>query len=251
MALMEFLKQNKLNTTTMISVPAANTGTVAYLFDRNTNLGFTSVGYDSITSLALTVNFPTPTVLSSILMQTHNLADFRLFYNGVTANSLAVKTNNSETSHRFAFASVTVSSVTLQMDRSTDPATERRVGEFVLTERRLQFERNPNFKDFAPMSARKSIIHEMPDGGIARFNIKSKFKAKLSWKYLTDAFVTILEAVWDESVPLYFVPFPTTTAWDGKAYETIWHNDFDFSNDENSRTQGQGGEIKLWETSNT
>lgn len=251
MALMEFLKQNKLNTTTMITVPANQTGTLAYLFDRNTGLGFTSVGYDSNTSLALTVTFPTPTVLSHVFLQHHNLAQYRVFYDGVTANSLAVVATNSETSTYHAFASTTVSSVTIQMDRAKTAATERQLGEFVVTERRLQFERNPSFKDYVPVVARKRIRHEMPDGGMAHFNIKNKFKAKLSWKFLSAVFAASLRTVYDEAAALYFLPFPTTTAWDGVAHEVLWDNDFDFADDENSRTQGKGGEIKLWETSNT
>lgn len=248
---MEFLKQNQLLTTTMLTCPAAQTGTLAYLFDRNRDLGFTSVGYDSNTSLVLSIVFPTPTVLSTLLLQKHNLADYRVFYNSVTANSLAIVTQNSETSTRLQFNSITVSSISIQMDRSQTPATERRIGELVATERRLQFERNPSSKDFQPVVARKRIRHEMPDGGMAHFNIKNKYKARLNWKFLTTSFVTSLRSVYDEALPLYFVPFPTATAWDGVAHEVLWDNDFDFADDENSRTQGQGGEIKLWETANT
>lgn len=251
MSLMEFLKQNQLNTTSMLTCPANQTGTLAYLFDRNRDVGFTSVGYNSNTSLVLTITFPTPTVLSNVLLQHHNLAQYRLFYDGVTANSLAVVAGNSETSTYLAFASTTVSSISLQMDRALSTSTEKQLGEWIVTERRLQFERNPSAKDFVPMVARKRIRHEMPDGGMAHFNIKNKYKAKLAWKFLTDAFVSSLRSVYDEALPLYFVPFPTSTAWDGVAHEVLWDNDFDFANDENSRTQGQGGEIKLWETSNT
>lgn len=251
MGMMEFLKANKLNTTTMLTVPAANTGTVGYLFDRNRDLGFTSVGYDSNTSAVLTITFPAATVLTSVLLQKHNLADFRVFYDGVTANSLGVVASNSQTSTYLDFASTTVSSISLQMDRAQTTATERRIGEWIATERRLEFERNPSARDFTPVIARKRIRHEMPDGGMAHFNIKNKFKARLVWKFLTDSFVANLRSVFDEAIAVYFVPFPTTTAWDGVAHEVLWDNDFDFANDENSRTQGQGGEIRLWETSNT
>lgn len=251
MARMEFLKQNFLETTSSFTCDAGQTGTLAYLFDRNTALGFTSAGKNTSTaSLVLTYVFSTPQVLSNILIQNHNLKQFRLFYNSDTANSLAIVSANSQTSTYLSFSSVTASSISIQMDDTITPSVEKKIGEWVVTERRLQFERNPPHNDFEPIVARKRIRHEMPDGGVAHFNIANKFRAKLKWKFVTDSFASSLRSVYDEALPLYFVPFPTTTGWDGVAHEVLWDNDYDFSHDENSRTQGQGGEIRLWETSN-
>lgn len=251
MALMEWLKQNAIETTSSFTCDAGQTGTLSYLFDRNKGLGFTSAAKNTSTaSLVLTYVFPTPTVLSHVLLQNHNLKQFRLFYNSATANSLAVVSGNSATSTYLEFASVTVSSISLQMDDTITPSIEKKVGEWVATERRLRFERNPSHNDFEPVTARKKVRHEMPDGGAAHFNIANKYKARLKWKFVTDSFVSSLRSVYEDALPLYFVPFPTTTGWDGVAHEVLWDNDFDFSHDENSKTQGQGGEIRLWETSN-
>lgn len=251
MADMEFLKQNVLDTTTMLLVPAGNTGTISYLFDRNRNLGFTTVNYDSNTSAVVSIVFAAPTVLSNIFLQNHNLKQFRVYYNSVTANSLANFTTNSATSTYLSFASITVSAIDIQMDIATTTGVEKSIGEAVVAERRVQFERNPTFSDFAPVVARKKITHEMPDGGKTHYIIKDKFKAGLKWKFITTAFRAQLRTVYDDALPFYYLPFPTTTGWDGVAHEVLWDNDFDFAHDDNSKTQGFGGEIKLWETSNT
>lgn len=248
MALMEFLKANKLNTTTMLVVPAANTGTQAFLFNRNTRLGFTSVNYNSTTAAVISVVFGQPTVLSNILLQNHNLRQFRVYYDSVTANSLGIVTGNSATSTYLSFASVTVSSVDIQMDNTIAGSVEKALGELVLTERRLQLERNPGHGDWKPIFYRKKIRHEMPDGGTKQLVIRDKFRAKLEWEFVTNSFRESLLSVYEDGSPVYFAAYPTTTGWDGRAYEVNWTNDWDFTYSSNNKDSGQGGSIVLEET---
>lgn len=248
MALMEFLKANKLNTTTMLVVPTANTGTQAYLFDRNIRLGFTSVNYDSTTSAVVSVVFAQPTVLSHILIQNHNLRQFRAYYNSVTANSLGIVTANSATSTYLSFASITVNSVDIQMDNTIAGSVEKSIGELVMTERRLQFERNPSHGDWKPTLHRKKIRHEMPDGGVKLLIIRDKFRARMEWEFVTTSFRDSLLSVYEDALPVYFAAYPTTTSWDGRAYEVHWSNDFDFTFSSNAKDSGQGGTMLLEET---
>lgn len=249
MALMEFLKQNLVNTTTQMTVTTAQTGTIQYVFDRNINLGFTSVGFDSSSTLVLGFTFATPQTMSHILLQNHNLKDFRIYYNSVTANSLLVATTNSETSTYLAFSTVTgINSLDIQMNVAQAASTEKRIGEVILTERRLVFERNPSVTDWKPNIRRKQIVHDMPDGGVKVYNIRDKFQAKLGWKFITSAFETSLLTVFGESLPLYFPPFPTTTGWDGAAYEVVWVGDFEFKHGDNSKSQGFEGGIDIRQT---
>lgn len=249
MALMEFLKQNKLQTTTSATVTSGS-ATAPFLLDRNTMLKYLSSGYTSNTSSLISVVFASPTVLSTIFIQNHNLKQFRAYYNSVTANSLLNVSSNSATSSYFSFASVTVNSVDLQMDSAMTADTERQVGEFVVTERRLQFERNPSAPDFDPQTNMVKVLHKMPDGGVTSFVIRAKYRTNMKWKFISTTFRNSLKTVYDEALPLYFLPFPTTTSWDGIAHEEIWTNAFDFSYDENSKTEGFGGTILLEETSN-
>lgn len=244
---MEFLKQNLLNTTTMVTCDSG-TGTVAALFDRNPAVDYNTDGYPSTTSTVLSVVFDAPTVVSHVMMQNINLKNFRIFYDSTTANSLAIVSGNSHTSYYLSFASITVNSINIQMDSAMTADTEKSIGELVVTEERLAFERNPASSNYKPEVKRAKIKHTMPDGGVSVFYIADKFKASLKWKFVTDSFRESLYDVFSEALPIYFVPFPTTTSWDGRAYEVLWTDDFDFTYDENSTTQGQGGSLTIEET---
>lgn len=250
MALMEFLEQNAVNTTTQMTAPSANTGTLAYLVDRNVNLGFTSVNYNTGTAIALGFTFSPAVTLSHVLIQNHNLKGFRLYYNSVTANSLSIVTQNSASTTYISFATVTgINSIDLQMDSTTVANNgEKAVGEIVFTERQLVFARNPSVDDWSPAILRKQIVHDMPDGGSKVYNIRDKYRTNLSWSFITQAFHDSLLAQYTAALPLYFVPFPTTTAWSGAAYEVVWTGPFDFKHGDNSKDQGFSGSMELRQT---
>src|SRR3990167_6975005 len=187
MAKMEFLSENYLNTTTQVVVNNS-TDLSSYLFDRNTTLGYTTNGYNSTTATVVSVVFTSPVVLSHVLIQDHNLRQFRVFYDSATANSLAVVSGNSATEYYLTFASVTVSSIQVQLDNTIAGSIEKTIGELFVGESQLQFERNPSVKKWKPTIFRKQVEHEMPDGGTALFNIKDKYRASLSWDFVTSAF---------------------------------------------------------------
>lgn len=249
MAVMEFLKQNLLNTTTMVTTTAGNgSGTVAYAFDRSLRLAYFTVGYTSDTTTDFKIIFNNTTPVSHVLIQNHNLKQFRVFYDGATASVLATVTNNSATSTYISFATTQVASISLMMEKPMTADTEKQFGEIVIGERLLQFERNPGHDNWQPTIGRKQVVHEMPDGGVKVFQIKDKFSASLKWNFVTDTFRENLLTLWSSANSMYFCPFPTTTGWDGRAYEVAWVGDFDFTYDENSKTQGQGGSMVLRET---
>lgn len=248
MALMEFLTANAVNTTTQLTMQAANTGTAAYIFDRNINLGFTSVNYNSTTASVISITFSPAVVLSHLMIQNHNLKDFRVYWNSVTANSIIATTTNSATSTYVSFASTTVTVVDIQMNNTITGSSEKSFGELVLGERRLQFARNPSAQDWHPVIRRKQIVHEMPNGGVKVYNIRDNYQARLKWSFISDAFRNSLYTEYVNGNPLYFVPYPTTTGWAGEAYETAIIGDFDFTYGENSKTQGWNGDIMLRQT---
>ena len=250
MANMEFLNQNDANTTTVINVDSG-TATAQFLIDGNTKLQYSTEGYTSDTSSVITFSFASAQVLSQFIIQNHNLKDFRVFYNSATANTFtpdANVTGNSATSTYFSFASVTVSSVTLQMDSAQTADTERLIGQLIATERRLQFDRNPSTDDFDPVIRKKRIIHRMPDGGVTVYNIRDKYRATINLSFIEETFKDELDELYDSGDPVIFVPFPTTTSWDGVAHEVVWTNDFDFKHSDNAKSQGFSGKIRLEET---
>lgn len=254
MSVMELMRQNLLNTTTMVTTTAnTGAGTFAYAYDRSLRLAFSTVGYNSSTLAAFSVVFATATSVSNILLQNHNLRQFRLYYNSVTANSLAVVANNSATSTYLNFATVTINSIDIEMELQMSagaPAanTEKSFGELVVGDKLLAFERNPSHGDWNPVVGRRQIVHDMPDGGVKLFQIKDKYHADLRWHFVTQAFRDSLYGLWSSGNAMYFTPFPTTTGWDGQSYEMAWVGDFNFTHEDNSKSQGFMGSIPLRET---
>lgn len=250
MAFMEFLRQNLLNTTTMITTTANNgAGTFQYAFDRSLRLKYSTVGYNSTTVTGFSIVFGTTTPVSHILIQNHNLKQFRCYYNSTTASALgSAVSQNSATSTYISFSTVQAASVEIELEAPMTADTEKYFGEIVIGDRLLVFERNPSVSDWSPAVSRKQIIHEMPDGGIKAFQIHDKFQAKLRWSFITQSFYDSLYSVYSSAMAFYFLPFPTTSSWDGRAYEVLWPGDFDFTYGDNSKSQGYNGSINLRET---
>lgn len=248
MAVMEFLRANLINTTSMIKVDAGNTSTIAYLFDNNKKVGFSTSGYNSTTAATISIEFAAGQIVSHVLLIGHNIKDYRVYYNSVTANSLAVVTTNSATMTYIAFASTTVSSIQIQMNDSIVGSMEKAIKELVISERQYQFERNPDIVDFKYYTNRKQVRHEMPDGGVALFNIRDKYKATINLDFFSSTSHDTLYTIYDAALPLCFVPEPTATGWNGKAYECVWPGKFDFKYATNGKQAGYSGSISLEES---
>jgi hypothetical protein len=249
MSNMEFLKQNFLTDTSMFKTDSGS-GTLQYLYDRNIRLGYVSLGYPDTSVTTLSIEFEVPTVISNIVLQHHNLKKFKAYYDSSTSNTFSFDISvscNSTTNHYFSFASVTVSSIQLQLEQSMTPV-EKEIGELIITERKAKFDRNPSADNFEPVITKTRIKHRMPDGGVTTFEIAQKYKARFKFKFHDESFRDTLEQIYYEGLPMYFIPFPTSTSWDGRAYEVLWTDDFDFRHSDNSKTQGYDGQITIEET---
>jgi len=247
---MVFNRRNNLNTTTQVAVAAANTLTVENLFDNDPNTKWSTAGYSTNTSTLVTVSFTSSVVIDRVFLQNHNLKQFRIFYDGVTANTFTPaisETTNSATSNYYTFATITVSSISLQVDLATTADTEKEVGTFYVGQLMLSMERNPPANSYKPIIDRQQVIHRMPNGGVTQFVVANKFRTNLKWDFLTESFTSRLLNVYETATSFYFVPFGTSTSWDGKAYEVAWTNDFDFRHSDNNKDAGYGGSVVLEE----
>lgn len=249
MANMEFLSSNLINTTTMFVVDS-NIDSVGYLIDRNPNLQYFTVGYTSDTSTVISVELGNQYNINNVIIQNHNLKSFRVFYDSTTANSLFVTATNSDTNTYISFATTAVQSIQIQIDEAQSDG-EREIGQIIVTSRKVQFDRNPSAEDYLPVLKRQQIKHYMPDGGVQVFRIANKFKADMRFRFHSSDFYEDLAALYGESDPFYFLPFPTTTAWAGAAYEVAWTNDFNFRHSDNAKTQGYDGNIVIEQTANS
>lgn len=249
MARMEFLRSNRYDTTTQI-VPPSGTESAGNLMDRTVTKSWESVGQTG-TSRVLSIVFSQPTPISHLILQGHNLEKYRVFYNSATANSFPndvnVDSNTSENSYHY-LGTTTVSSIQIQMDTPFTTTAEYTIGELIATERLYVLERNPSAAEWKPKEARKRIIHDMPDGGVRVFNIKTKYATEIGLKFITESAKDSLFDIYDAAQEFIFVPFPTTTGWDGKAPECSWLSDFDFKPGTNDKEQGFSGTIKMRET---
>lgn len=247
---MLFLGPNQINTTSQILVDS-NTTTVENLIDRNIKSKYLTSGYTGATKTTISIEFGTLTTLDKLFLQNHNLKTFRVFYNSATANTLNPDINvsgNSQTSSYYSFAAVQIASLQLQIDAAMT-GVERFIGELFAGRLLLDFERNPSAADYDPTIYRKQVRHEMPDGGVALYNIDDKFRAKIKWKYVSETFKNDLLAIYETGTAFCFVPMPTTSSWDGKAYEVAWSGPFDFTFSDNAPASGFSGSVNLEETS--
>jgi len=124
---------------------------------------------------------------------------------------------------------------------------EKTIGELIISERKLVFTRNPNAALYNPLIDRTQIEHTMPDGGAILFNVKDKYKTKIGLRYITTSFYDSLLDIYEDADSIYFIPFPTTTSWNGKAYHMVWSGDFDFKFAVNTK-DNYSGNILLKET---
>ena len=244
---MEFLSNNLINTTTQIAVDSA-TDLSVYLYDKNPSVKYVSEGYGGATATTISISFTAATVVSNVLIQNHNLSNFEIYYNGTTTNSLFSVITNTITSTYVSFASMTVNSIHLKMDR-TISTTEKQVGELVISEKKLDFERLPDIKGYKPVTNRTQVNHRMPDGGFVPFFIKDKFQMALKWKFLSKDFKNDLWGLFRDGKSLYFVENNTTTSWDGLAYNINLIGDFDFNESHNVSDEGFSGSLMLKEVS--
>lgn len=255
---MELLKANLVNTTTQLVVQS-NTALAANLFNPDRILQYFSDGYDNdMTTTTLTVNFDATTSVSRIAVLEHNLKDFLIYYNGVTANALTISgpttttnwSSNSQTSHFLTIPTpIDCTSISIDMKKTISANSEKAIGLLVLSSVELSFSQIPNAANYTPALDPKQIVHTLSDGGTRIHVIRDKWKAKLKLPHVTESFRDSLRDVYDQAIPFMFVPFGTHTSWDGILFECVWVGPFDFYKyTENTPDSGFSGSIEFRET---
>jgi len=258
---MELIKSNFINTTTQLAVDS-NTLASKNIFNRDLVFQYVSDGFaDDLTTTSLIVTFDTATSIDRIAILGHNLKSYDIFFDGVTANTFSFTTasstitsqfsTNSETSQYFFTTPQTVTSITIDMKETISADVEKAIGLLVLSEQRLDFERIASAKNYRPTVDSKQVIHKLSDGGVRLHQIADKFKARIKYKHITEQFRNDLKSVFDDHVPVIFVPFGTATSWDLVFFDAIWEKDFDFFKfSDNAVGSGFSGTINLTETTN-
>lgn len=255
---MEFLKANFLNTTTMLTVNS-NTGTASNLFLRDPFYQYYTDGLNNdSTTMSITVTFAATTAVSRIALKDINLKQFRMFYNGATANSFSLANadttvseyiTNSATSKYFRFNTISVSSVTIQATSTINANQEKLLGLLVVSDKDVALTKIPSANQYKPRFTPKQVVHKMSDGGTRINKVRDKYEASLSLEYIDYAETQSLYNIWNADSPFNFVPFGTATGWDALIYECVWDGPFDFLEySDNAASSGFGGKISIKET---
>jgi hypothetical protein len=90
----------------------------------------------------------------------------------------------------------------------------------------------------------------MSDGGVRSHKIEDKYAIDLNFSNITESFRNSLKDIYETNDSFVFVPFGTSTAWDGIILDAVWDNGFDFYKYSDESVQsGFRGRISLKERS--
>lgn len=255
---MEFLLPNYFNTTTMIVVNN-NTGTAENLLNRDPFYQYYTDGMDNdLTTSSIIITFGSTLPVSRIAMLDTNFKDFRIFYNGATANSFtflnadtttSIYTGNADANKYFRFTTVQCSSITIQCTKTFVANDEKLLGLFVLSDLKVSLTRTPSSKGFKPKKLPKQVVHTLSDGGTRIHNVSKKYQHSLKITHVPTALRQTLGTFYDTINEFNFCPFGTATSWDAIFYEAVWDgpDTFDELSDDAS-SSGYSGSISIKET---
>lgn len=258
---MEFIESNFFATSTAIEV---NSGTITaeYLLLPDLVRQYISDGYanDSLTT-SITIRFDQTVTINRIAILEHNAKKMNIYYNGLTASTFSITgsgashtstsmwTTNSLTSMYMKTANVACTSVTFDIYSTQVANTEKAVGHIVLSALELDFPRIPAAGDYTPIKKSKELSHDLSTGGLRTHFVAQKLDVKIKFKYIEESFRDDLEEIYNQHEPKIFVPFPTSTSWDGILFEANWYGPFEFYKySDNAQVSGFSGQITLRET---
>lgn len=256
---MEFLKANFLNTSTGFVVNSA-TGTAENVMNPDLTFQFVSSGMnDDNTTVSMRYNFSQTMTVQRIALGALNAKEFRLFYDGATANAFVLTSTgatvssawnaNSETAMYLRCTSVYCTSVTLEMKKTMVANAEKAIGYFAVSEVLLELTRIPAAKNYQPMLNPEEVQHKLSDGNVRVQNIANRWSFDIKLEYVTEAQRNSLRTLYDRHDGMIFCPFGTTTAWDKVIAPVVWPGAFNFYKfSDNAVGTGFEGAIKLFET---
>lgn len=254
---MEFWKPSFINTTTMLVVNS-NTGTAENVMIPDVTYQYISSGLSTDGTIAsMRINFAQTTTIDRLAIFT-NSKQFRIFYNGLTASTLALLsgattvsnwTNNSEGAMALNFTPVACTSLSIDMYSTQVSNAEKVISYLVVSESRYDFSRIPAAKGYRPILDGMEVEHRLSTGDTRVQTLSSKWEFEVELNYITETQRNELKEVYDLHDGHIFVPFPTTTSWDRVIAPVVWPKPFRFfSYSDNAPSAGFEGSMRLLET---
>lgn len=257
----ELIRANYLQTSTQLVVNA-NTATAENVMTRDLKFQFSSDNFaNDSTTVTMRINFDETLTVDRIALVGHNLKQFRVYYNGATANvfSLSAPANtnassyatNSATSHYFRTASVGVTSVSIDMYSTIEANKNKVLGYLVISQKLTDFDgRVPIAQTYMPKINPQNVVHRLSDGGVRIQTLEHKFASSFNLDFVTEQTRNDLRTIFEDNDSFIFCPFGTTTSWDEVIYPCVWNDSFDFFGySDNAAVAGFSGRINLLETS--
>lgn len=257
---MEFINKNLFNTTTQ-AVVNSSTATVENLLIRDVRFQYVSSGLNVDGTIAsIRINFDATVSVSRIGILEHNLKNFRIYYNGTTANTFALTStgattasnfsSNSETSQYLSATPVDCTSVSIDMYSTQVANQEKALGYLVLSNVLSDLDgRVPSAQNYRPLFSPKQVVHELSDGSFRSQVVDRKFSCNITLDFVSKELQQELKEVFDLHDDFIFCAFGTTTGWDEVIFPCIWGNGFEFNEaTDNALSAGYSGSIRLLET---
>ena len=256
---MELLYKNYLETSTQFVVNSNTTTAINVIF-RDTRFEYSSDNMaDDTTTTTMRINFDETVTVDRIAIVGHNLKKFRVYYNGLTANTFALQSGdttasnyitNSSTSHYFRCTSVGITSLCIDMYTTIVANQNKKIGYLVASEMRTDFNgRLPSAQSYKPLIRPKNVVHKMSDGGTRIQTLEDKWAVSFSLDFVDTTTRDELKSIYDDHEEMIFCGFGTTTSWDEIIFPCVWDGDFEFySFSDNAATAGFSGNIRLFES---
>lgn len=255
---MEFLKPNFIDDTVQFVVNS-NTLLADWVKNPDVRYQYVSQGFnDDNTIASIKINFAATVTASRLGLTGINSKEFRIYYDGVTANALAllsgatttsVWSSNSETGMFLQYTPVAMTSLTIEMKKTMVANAEKAIGYLVISQERLTFDRLPAAKNYSPIQGSEEVVHRLSNGRTRIQTIGDVWDFQLKLDYVSASMKNSLKTIFEMHTSHIFVPFGTTTSWDKVMRPVVWPAPFDFERySDNAANTGFEGTINLLET---
>ena len=220
----------QVRSTTGAGVAYDATTSVIQLYDRTpqTPIAFTTEGSIFFSSSSGNVQYNT------IILQNINFKKFEVYHNGHLTMASSVEGTLTANWNNFTSANVilqfpttTATGVSIYV-YSTTNAAPFQIGQIILCDTYYELPRNPAFADYKPVLSGNRITKEMADGGSVVYSVSEKFEAEIGLNWVPQSVATDLLAMYRDTEPKIFIPYPTITGWNGEAWEVNWVGDYTF-----------------------
>jgi hypothetical protein len=211
----------------------------ALLDKKSSNLFTWSAGTGTNTCLHLSL--AAATNINVLLLQNINFSKFEIQINSLAVSPIGADTTtafwDSWTDENLYLEFSTIAAQTIDVYvYTTTSGGDRECGQIIATELQYELPWNPNFSDYLPTLSGRRQQKIMSDGGIKTYSIAEKFKASFRLNYVPPSVTSGIRDLYNSDNSYIFVPFATTTGWDGDAWEINFVGEYNLKQAANNDT---------------